>query len=91
MELFHGDMNAELQVFMRKLQLSLTGLMMLSLENTPLIHVMKVSVKYPKMLLVQEIIGLPMTYQIMIQESEEIFSSKMVKLLERLLGHGLLV
>ena len=52
---------------------------------------MKVSVKYPKVLSVQEIIGLLMIYQIKEQESEEILSLKMVKLLERLLGHGLLV
>ena len=61
MVLFRGDMNVELQVSMRKLQLSLTGLMMLSLENIPLIHVMEVFAKCPKMLSVQEIIGLLMT------------------------------
>jgi len=65
--LFHGDMNVELQVSTQKPRPLLTGLMMLSLVNILLIPAMEVSVKYPKMLSVQEIIGLAMTYQILIE------------------------
>ena len=74
--LFHGDLNVDFQVSTQKPRPLLTGLMMLSLVNTPLIPVMEVPAKYPKILSVQEIIGLQMTYQMMIQlEIVEILSS----------------